>query len=172
MVDIEEIEEWHRRGGKGGGSSSGGGSGRKGDDPVPWVLLILNIIMLVALAISTFVCGVIGAVSHPGDRLLNIIYAAVVYTSPYVLFTGLGLALYILKKSRRITYTYTLGVLTLGGLWVYKNIMNPEEDVSFGYSLYDTLHDNFIVSALVAGAFAIILIMQTYLMIPEDYHHH
>lgn len=169
MVDIEEIEEWHRRG-KGGSGSDGGG--KKSDDPVPLVLLILNIIVLVVLAIATFICGIFGAIFHPGDRLLNIIYAGVVYTSPYVLFTGLGLALYILKKSRRLTYTYTSGVLSLAGLWVYENIMNPEEDVSFSFSLYDTLHDNFTFSVLVAAAFAIILIMQTYLMMPEDYHHH
>ncbi|HKJ21675.1 MAG TPA: hypothetical protein VKA13_01185 [Gammaproteobacteria bacterium] len=167
MVDINEIEEWHRRGGGGEGSGSG-----KGDDLIPWILLIVNIIMLGMLVIATFISGIFAATSHPGDRLLNIIYAAVVYTSPYVLYNGLGLALYILKKSRAITYTYTVGVLTLAGLWVYKNVLSPEEDVSFGYSLYDTLHDNFVISALVAGGFAIIVIMQTYLMMPEDYHQH
>ena len=108
-------------------------------------------------------------VLQQGDTVLDMIYVAVVYTSPYVIFSAAGVALYILRKSRSISFTFIAGVVTLIGLWLFKNLMQVEEDVTFGYSLYETLGKNFKVSAITAGMFAVVMVMQAYLIIPTDY---
>ena len=125
--------------------------------------------MLGILAFTTAISGIYGSIRHPGDTVLDMIYVAVVYTSPYVIFSAAGVALYILRKSRSISFTFIAGVVTLIGLWLFKNLMQVEEDVTFGYSLYETLGKNFKVSAITAGMFAVVMVMQAYLIIPTDY---
>lgn len=159
-MDLDELE----------GLNKGGKGDNNDNDLITRIILILSLALLAILVIVTFLSGIYAAVSHPGDTLLNIIYGAVVYTSPYILYAGLGLALYILRKSLTITITFSTGVLVLILLWIFKNIIYTEEDVSLGYSLYDTLHSTFNLSAMVAGGFAFVLLMLAYLMIPDEYH--
>lgn len=139
------------------------------DDTVARVVTAVGVGLLGVLTVTTVISGIYSAIQHPEDPILDMIYAAVVYTSPYVIFSGVGVALYLLKRSRPISITFIVGVVTLIGLWLFKNLMQVEEDVTFGFSLYDTLGKNFKVSAITAGIFAAVMAMQAYLTISTDY---
>ena len=139
------------------------------DDAVARIVTAVGVTLLAILAFTTVISGVYGSIEHPGDTILDMIYVGVVYTSPYVIFGAAGVGLYILKKSRAISFTFITGVVVLIGLWLFKNLMQVEEDVTFGYSLYETLTLNFKDSAITAGVFAAVMAMQAYLTIPTDY---
>ena len=127
------------------------------------------LVLLGCLIMTTVVSGIFAALHHPGDTTLDILYAAVVYTSPYVIYGALGIALYKLKKSRGISYTFLIGVAGLIVTWIYRNLMQVNEDVSFAYSLYDSMYRCFAQSAAVAGVFVGIMVMQAFLMIAPAY---
>jgi hypothetical protein len=139
------------------------------DDMVARVVTAVGVALMGALAFTTVISGIYSSMWHPGDTVLDMIYVAVVYTSPYVIFSAVAVALFILKKSRAISITFLIGVVTLIGLWLFKNLMQVEEDVTFGFSLYETLGKNFKVSAYTAGAFAAVMLMQAYLTLSTDY---
>lgn len=140
-----------------------------GTDQFPRIITALGITVLVVLIGMTVVSGIYSATRHPGDELLDMIYAAVVYTSPYVLYGMLGLALFILRRSRVISLTFSVGGIVLLVLWIYNNLVQTLEDVALGYSLYETLGRNFFMSAIVAGVFAALQLMQAFLIIPREY---
>lgn len=139
------------------------------DDTVARIVTSVGVGLMGVLIFTTIISGIYSAIRHPGDTVLDMIYVAVVYTSPYVIFSAVGVALFILKKSRAISVTFFVGVVTLIGLWLFKNLMQVEEDVTFGYSLYETLGKNFKVSAITAGGFAAVMVMQAYLTLSTDY---
>ncbi len=139
------------------------------DDMVARMVTGVGVFLLGMLAFATIVGGVYGSIEHPGDSTLDMIYVGVVYTSPYVIFSAAGVGLYILKKSRAISFTFIVGVVTLIGLWLFKNLVQVEEDVTFGYSLYETLTNNFEASAITAGVFGAVMLIQAYLTIPTDF---
>jgi hypothetical protein len=139
------------------------------DDPVAHIFTAIGVGLLGILAFTTVISGIYASFQHPGDTMLDMIYAGVVYTSPYVIFAAIGTALYLLKKSRTIGLVFIIGVVVLIGMWLYNNLMQTEEDVTFGYSLYETLGNNFYASAITAGIFAAIMVIMAYLTLPPDY---
>lgn len=143
--------------------------GLQRSEPVALGVLIFGLLLLVGLALVTIVGGVAAAWHHPGDVSLETAYAALIYTSPYVIYGALGAAFYKLKKSRSISFTHLIGVGAMIATWVYRNVIQANEDVSFAYSLYDSLFRCFVQTAIIGVVFVAVMLMEAFLMVTPPY---
>lgn len=143
--------------------------GLQRNDSVALGVVVLCIALLLGMMLLTVAGGIYAALHHPGDTTLDMLYAAVVYTSPYVVYGALGMFMYKLKKSRSISLTFLVGVGGMIATWVYKNLLQINEDVSFAYSLYDTQYRCFAQSAVLGGVFVGLMVMQAMLIMPSEY---
>ena len=120
--------------------------------------------ILIFLFVATIVAGVIVAMNSASDNTLKAMLYIFVYPTPYVVLGLLAVAFNHSSRSRVIAHTFNTGSGLLLISWINSLFLSTPVADEMSTPLENATWDHFVTASIIAGIFAVILIVEAQLI--------